>query len=150
MATRDSPLFSPKGDEFVSFAADLEVEMGREGQSHHGHWLSNAAKYLFSPHRTSISNCAMSDHQFHELIVSSLSGIENVNGVDSMTDVLKENKHIVMRQPGSEGIENYIAAYLPTHLIRAKMFKSASNLLLDEHFIARRVSALGPVESTRI
>lgn len=149
MATRISPSFAPKGDEFTAFAAELEAEMGRDGQHHNGHWLSNAAKYLFSSQRNDNSSNGMSDHQFHELMVSSLSEMGNENTVGAMIDVPKENKQKVKEQQVGDRIEHYIAAYLPTHLIRAKMLKSASNVLTDEDFIARRVSALGTVESSR-
>lgn len=149
MATRLSPSFAPKVDEFTSFVTELESEMRKDGHVNNGHWLSNAAKYFFSSQRVENSSSGMSDRQFHELIVLSLSRTGNENTICPLTDILKENKYTTKNESSRELNEQYIAAYLPTHLIRSKMLKSASIVLTDKDFIARRVSALGVVESSR-
>eukprot|EP00559_Dactyliosolen_fragilissimus_P002762 CAMPEP_0184856530 /NCGR_PEP_ID=MMETSP0580-20130426/1728_1 /TAXON_ID=1118495 /ORGANISM="Dactyliosolen fragilissimus" /LENGTH=511 /DNA_ID=CAMNT_0027351619 /DNA_START=793 /DNA_END=2328 /DNA_ORIENTATION=- len=51
---------------------------------------------------------------------------------------------------GGEKIEKYIASYLPTNLIRARMFSSAGEILTDKDFISRRVTTLGTVEASRV
>lgn len=88
MATRSSPSFAPKPDDFTSFALELEEEKQMErniNPSDTRHWLSSAANYLFrSPTSVTCSGDSsaecrdedgMSDHRFHELMASSLTAV---------------------------------------------------------------------------
>ena len=93
MATRTSASFAPKGDEFTSFSTELEAEMRRDGQGQNRHWLSNAAKYLFSSNRNDNNGAGMSEHQFHELMVSSLSGSGTGSAV---AEAVKDCKHTIV------------------------------------------------------
>jgi len=138
MATRISPSFTPEIDEFTSFSAKLEMEHVNGSQNSNGRrWLSNAANYFFRI-QSDDSTSGMLEHQFHELIVASLSEVESEDNEDNSENTLADGE-----------VEKYFTVFCPKHMIRAKLLSRASDLLTDKDFISRRVAVLGPVESSR-
>lgn len=129
MSLRASSTFAPSADKFTSFSKDLIMEGQRAGLIQSSSWLSNAAKMLFG----SASIEATSDKKFHELMVCALP-------VDrASTQTLHDG----------DMVQKYIAAYLPTHLLRARLYTDASKLLVDRSFIRQRVKALGIVDASQ-
>ncbi len=133
MSSRKSISFAPKDDEYTVFSEEIitEEESGKDTKGRS--WLSNAAKYLFSPLENETSTDA-AEKQFHELMVS----------------VLREKKQSNEdAEFKGQNIEKYIVTYLPTHLIRAQMFQNASSLLLDFNFIEKRIKMLDVLECAK-
>jgi len=143
MSTRSSPFFAPKPDDFTSFAREIESERIREMKVQSRHWLSSAANYLFSTPNSGDSTDTMSDHQFHELMASSLSG----SGMIPI--VFNESRQNNLKPQGGVMVEKYIVTFLPSHFIHAKMHSKGGNLLIDDEFVKCRVAVLGCVEACR-
>jgi len=103
----------------------------------------SAAKYLVQIGMKFDQDASVTENQFHDLMAASLTGGWWSSSRSSICSVLERRDQV-----GPE-MEFYIAAYLPSHLIRAKALSSAGELLVDSKFVLRRVSAMGPIESTR-
>ena len=133
MSSRSSTSFAPKNDDYTVFREEIDVEEEMHKDTKGQSWLSNAARYLFSPMDNDAST-ETTEKQFHELMIC----------------VLKENMESNYTGiPKGLNTEKYIISYLPTHLIRAQMFEEASTLLLDFNFINKRIRNLGALESTK-
>jgi len=155
MAARVTPSFAPIPDEYTAFVYGPDEEQDQQEEDGDGaSWaapLRNAAKYLTqtltAQHRMNERDIIMGEPQFHNLMVTSLVGPEV--GLQSVPDILLQRKESISNQLGGERVEEYITAYLPTHLIRANMLADAGDVLSDSDFIGRRVASLGPIESAR-
>lgn len=75
---------------------------------------------------------------FDEFMVMMLTG-----QVAEMTELIQNSLY------ERWNIEEYVTENLPLHLLRAKMVKKASEVLINQDFCTRRVDALGPIEATR-
>lgn len=67
----------------------------------------------------------------------------------SIPDAFRMSKNDTKSLRGVDKMEEYLATFLPEHLIRAKAYSGAADILVDPHFVSRRVRALGVIESTR-
>ena len=85
----------------------------------------------------------------HKLVVNSLLNIGDAKlKGGSVAEALKAGQLDIAVAAGGDRMEEYIAAFLPSHLMRCNAFTSAAEILSDSHYIGRRVHALGIVEAT--
>ena len=133
MSSRRSSTFAPIADYFTAFKDELEVENERSEKAQSSSWFSSAAKYLFSS-QTKEKNALSSDIQFHELLCHALLNEEKESEDSPFFD--------------GDNVEKYIVAHLSNHLIRARTYQKASDMILDKKFIQRRIKALGTLEAT--
>eukprot|EP00978_Attheya_sp_CCMP212_P024782 scaffold78493_cov50-Attheya_sp.AAC.4 len=157
MASRSTPAFAPTSDAFTTFSSELEAEEEMFAQADRANgpsWFYNAAKYVTKHfgHRAEsyAKDKTMEDQKFHELVVACLSGGKDVK-TDSLsfTEELDLARESFISLSGGDMMEEYLVSYLPFHLIRGNILNVASEVLLDEKFILRRVNSLGCVEGTR-
>jgi tetratricopeptide (TPR) repeat protein len=146
IAQRDTSAFVPMADEFTSFGKENEAEKSYNQKSQ---W--NPIRFLAQQISGSkdFDRKAMEESSVNELVVSSLLDLNGRLEKVSITDAFYESKDAAKSLKGGHYMEEYMATFLPTHIIHANAFSSAADILVDPHFISRRVRALGVIESTR-
>jgi len=144
MAARSSASFAPARDQFTSLHHEIEKENQNDGKSQN--WISTAAKYFLTSQK-SIKSDKMASHQFHKLIVSALASDNTEMPYFRFMRKPSDEKHV--KTEVTPRVENYTAAFLPSHLIHAQMFDAVSKILVDDSFITRRINAMGFVGATR-
>jgi hypothetical protein len=149
MAKRSTPSLSPDADDFTSYLGKIEEErkITRESSSL---WT---APFRFLAQQLVVGNSPskgeFQDGEAHKLLVSSLLDIGNgLGGSGSVSEALKAGQLDMATIPGGDKMEEYMAAFLPSHLMHCEAFTSAAEVLSDAHFIGRRVHSLGIVEAT--
>lgn len=147
MAKRDTQSLSPDLDDFTSYVEKIEEER-KVTQGKSSLW-SLPIRFLtqqISP--TSVTG-GFSKSEAHKLVVTAVlevgDGLENSG---SMADALKMGQIDMAMIPGGDKMEEYVATFLPSHLMRFEAFANAAEILSDTNFIGRRVHALGIVEAT--
>lgn len=130
MAKRNTPSFAPASEE--------EQEKSLFSP------LRSAAKIFAQLTNRGDERVAMSESQFHGLMVASL-----INGWTASTQYPSITSHLANINDGTEGLDHYRSEFLPSHLIRAKSYNNAGEVLADKKFIAKRISVMGAIEATR-
>lgn len=149
MAKRTTPSLSPASDDFTSFSVKIEEErkVGRELSSLWAAPMQFLARQLAQG--ATPLNKGFSGNEAHKVVVTSLLEIgDNAHSSDSIVDSLRDSQIDVAVIPGGDKMEEYIAAFLPGHLMRCEAYTSAAEILSDPHFIARRANSLGIIEAT--
>ena len=150
MAERATPTLSPDADDFTSYLEKIEEErkLSRESGSLWTAPLRFLAQQLVVG-GSNTSKPGFHDNEAHKLIITSLLGIgDKLGKAGSVVDALKAGQLDIAVTAGGDKMEEYMAAFLPWHLMRCDAFSSAAEILTDSHFIGRRVHALGIVEAT--
>jgi hypothetical protein len=149
MAKRSTPTLSPDQDDFTSYLGKIEEErkISRESSS-----LWNAPLRFLAQQLVQGNNPmkgGLQDGEAHKLVVTSLMDIgDGIGRSGSVTDALRAGQIDMAVLPGGAKMEEYMSAFLPSHLMRCEAFTSAADVLSDAHFIGRRVHSLGIVEAT--
>jgi tetratricopeptide (TPR) repeat protein len=146
MAQRDTPSFAPPEDVDHAFG-ETSTSSASQNAANLAHTpLRNVGKYLVQlAQRMDSPNVSMALSQFHELAVASLTGGWTVR-TNRQTPIVP----LLNDRAGFEfGVEEYLVAYFPSHLIKAKALVSAGDVLVDTTFIKRRIKAMGPIDGTR-
>jgi hypothetical protein len=149
MAKRSTPSLSPDPDDFTSFSVKIEEErkVGRESSSLWTAPLRFLAQQLAQG--TNPLKKGFHGDEAHRIVVSALLDVgEGLSNSNSVVESLRDGQIDVAVVPGGDKMEEYIATFLPYHLMRCEAFSSAADILSDTHFIGRRVNALGIVEAT--
>jgi hypothetical protein len=150
MAERAMPTLSPDLDDFSSYFEKIEEErtISRESGSLWTAPLRFLAQQLIVG-GTNSSKPGFHSDEAHKLVVTSLLNIGNI-GVKSgsIAEALEAGQLDIAVAAGGDRMEEYIAAFLPSHLMRCNAFTSAAEILSDSQYIGRRVNALGIVEAT--
>jgi hypothetical protein len=150
MAERAMPTLSPDLDDFTSYSEKIEEErkISRESGSLWTAPLRFLAQQLVVG-GTNSSKPGFHSDEAHKLVVNSLLNIGD-DGVKagSVTEALRVGQLNIAVAAGGDRMEEYIAAFLPSHLMRCNAFTSAAEVLSDSQYIGRRVHALGIVEAT--
>lgn len=148
MAKRSTPSLSPDPDDFTSYLEKIEEER-KVTQGSSSLW---SAPIRFLAQQISPANNVkggFSESEAHKLVVTAVlevgDGLENSG---SMADALKMGQIDMAMIPGGDKMEEYVATFLPSHLMRFEAFANAAEILSDTNFIGRRVHALGIVEAT--
>ena len=154
MAERAMPTLSPDLDDFTSYLEKIEEErkMSHESESMWTAPLRFLAQQLVVG-GTNSSKPGFHSDEAHKLVVNSLlnigdDGAKLNKGGYSVAESLKAGQLDIAVAAGGDRMEEYIAAFLPSHLMRCNAFTSAAEILSDSHYIGRRVHALGIVEAT--
>lgn len=140
---------SPDADDFTSYLSKIEEEekVSKESSSLWTAPLRFLAKQLNQgtpPHESGFQ-----DTDAHKLVVMSLLDIgEGLGRSGSVSEALQSGQIDMAVIAGGEKMEEYMAAFLPWHLMKCEAFTSAAEILSDSHFIGRRVVALGIIEAT--
>jgi tetratricopeptide (TPR) repeat protein len=146
---RSTRAFLPTPDEFTTFGREIEAEKTFIDNNQGSFW--NPLRYL----PQSLSNSkysgskAMEESAVNELIIASMLDVSGSLKNASIPDAFRMSKNEISSPRGVDKMEEYLATFLPAHLIRAKAYSSAADILVDPHFVGRRVRALGVIESTR-
>lgn len=148
MAKRSTASLSPDADDFTSYLGKIEEE--RKISKESSLWtapLRFLAKQLAQGHAA--SKGGFQGGEAHKLVVTSLLDLGNdLDGSGSISETLRSGQLDMMAMPGGDKMEEYMSAFLPSHLMRCEAFTSAAEVLSDPHFIGRRVRSLGIVEAT--
>ena len=139
----------PTPDEFTTFGREIEAEKTYIDSNQGSFW--NPLRYLpqsLSNSKSSGSK-AMEESAVNELIIASMLDVSGSLKNASIPDAFRMSKNEISSPRGVDKMEEYLATFLPAHLIRAKAYSSAADILVDPHFVSRRVRALGVIESTR-
>lgn len=150
MAKRSTTSLSPDPDDFTSYLEKIEEErkISQEATS----LLSAPLKFLahhLANNQSQNSPGGVSESQAHRLVVTSL--LEVGDGLEdsvSMAEALKAGQIDMALIPGGDKMEEYVATFLPSHLMRFEAYGNAAEILSDANFINRRTHALGIVEAT--
>lgn len=136
----------PTADNFTSFGKEIEAE-----KSYNQRLKWNPIRFIAQQFSGSkdFDRKAMEESSVNELVVASLLDLSGHLEKVSISDAFRESKEATKSLKGGHYMEEYMATFLPTHLIRANAFSSAADILVDSHFIRRRVRALGVIESSR-
>lgn len=98
---------------------------------------------------TNSSKPGFHSDEAHKLVVTSLLNIGEIGvKAGSVAEALKAGQLDIAVAAGGDRMEEYIAAFLPSHLMRCNAFTSAAEVLSNSQYIGRRVHALGIVEAT--
>jgi len=149
MAKRTTPSLSPASDDFTSFSVKIEEEgkVGRESSSLWAAPMRFLARQLAQG--TTPLNRGFNGNEAHKIVVTSLLEVgENSHNSESIVDSLRDSQIDVAVIPGGDKMEEYIAAFLPSHLMRCEAYSSAADILSDSHYIGRRANSLGIIEAT--
>jgi hypothetical protein len=149
MANRSTPSLSPDVDDFTSFLGKIEEErkISRESSSLWTAPLRFLAQQLVAGN--SPLKGGIRDVDAHKLVVSALLNVgDGVGRSGSVSEALRAGEVDMALISGGARMEEYLGAFLPSHLMRCEAFSSAAEILSDSHFIGRRVQSLGIVEAT--
>eukprot|EP00934_Nitzschia_sp_Nitz4_P006786 Nitzschia sp. Nitz4//scaffold15_size197535//57988//62594//NITZ4_001570-RA/size197535-augustus-gene-0.223-mRNA-1//-1//CDS//3329537691//6776//frame0 len=148
MAKRTTPSLSPDADDFTSYPSKIE-EGSKINQESSSLWSAPfrfLANQLQAPQQT---EGGFKDGDAHKLVVTSLLDVgEGLERLGSVAEALMVGQLDMAVIAGGEKMEEYMAAFLPWHLMKCEAYTSAAELLSDSHFIGRRVMALGIIEAT--
>lgn len=150
MAERLSPSLSPDPDDFTSYIEKIEDEK-RVSQEY---ITSSASPFKFlssqpSPSKKESKKTGFSDIEAHRNVVIALLEVgDGLEDSTSMAEVLKARQIDMALIPGGDKMEEYVATFLPSHLIRFEAYACAAEILSDTNYINRRAHALGIVEAT--
>jgi tetratricopeptide (TPR) repeat protein len=147
MAQRNTPTLSPDADDFTSYLGKIEEErkLGNESNSM---WTA-PLRFLAQQFGNTPPKPGFHDDEAHKLVVTSLLNIGGGFGKNgSVSEALKGGQVDIATIAGGDRMEEYLAAFLPSHLMKCHAFTSAAEILSEAHFIGRRVHALGIVEAT--
>jgi hypothetical protein len=150
MAKRSTLSLSPDPDDFTSYLEKIEEErtIGQESNS-----LWSAPMTFLAHHLTHNINHnsppGFSESQAHKLVVTSLLEVgDGLEDSSSMAEALKAGQIDMALIPGGDKMEEYVATFLPSHLMRFEAYANAAEILSNTNFINRRAHALGIVEAT--
>lgn len=150
MAERAMPTLSPDLDDFTSYSEKIEEErtISRESGSLWSAPLRFLAQQL-AVGGTNSSQPGFHSDEAHKLVVTSLLNIGGIGvKAGSVAESLRAGQPDIAVTAGGDRMEEYIAAFLPSHLMQCNAFTSAAEVLSDSQYIGRRVHALGIVEAT--
>lgn len=145
VAKREEPAFLPEGDAFTSFVEEIKEE-----QKYHDarRGLIGGALRFLSKSIAGEGSDGLQDAEVHELIAACLVGVERVKS-SLIVEAFRKSKETNKTLKGGDKLEEYMAVFLPSHLIRSHYFAAAGEILVDTQFVRRRVKALGAAEATR-
>jgi tetratricopeptide (TPR) repeat protein len=150
MVERQLPCFTPTDDQFT-FYTDKIVEESKTVSGAPTSWTS-PLRFLFQQLKPESSQGSkqINEEQVHELVATSLVGGGDGKGLSKscISEAMRANQMSMQLLEGGAKFEEYAMAFLPEHLMHAKAFSSAAELLVDNDFVSRRVFALGIMEST--
>jgi len=146
---RTTPAFLPTADEYTSFGREIDAEKAFIDSNQGSFW--NPLRYISqSMSNSKVSGSkAMEDSAVNELLIASMLDVSGSLVSASIPDAFRMSKNETKSLRGVDKMEEYLATFLPAHLIRAKAYSNAADILIDPHFVSRRVRALGVIESTR-
>eukprot|EP00980_Cylindrotheca_fusiformis_P012718 scaffold3108_cov152-Cylindrotheca_fusiformis.AAC.9 len=152
MAKRSTSSLSPDPDDFTSYVEKIEEErkISQEPSSRLAASFKFLANHLGKEHsQTTSQKEGFAESQAHRLVVTAL--LEVGDGLEfsaSMAEALKAGQIDMALIPGGDKMEEYVATFLPSHLMRFEAYGNAAEILSDTNFINRRVHALGILEAT--
>ena len=148
MAARTTSTLSPSADSFTSYVGkiDEEQKFGKEMASQWGTSSRFLAQQSAAPAKG--SKHGFHDDEAHKLVVSSLLNTEGSEKARSIVEALRSGHLEIIRGAGGHRMEEYLATFLPSHLMHCNCIPAAAEVLADTHFISRRVHVLGIVEAT--
>lgn len=152
MVLRPLPAFTPEADQYTFFS-DLIEEEGVLTQGSVSS-VSTPLSFIFQHGRSRSNGVAKSlyitEEQIHELVCAALVGVGDgkAPGKPSISEAMKANYLSIQLFDDGAKFEEYTTAFLPEHLMFAKAYPSAAELLTDSDFVRRRVFALGIMEAT--
>lgn len=149
MAKRTTTSLSPDADDFTSYLSKIEEERAISRNSNGV--LSAPLRFLAQQinQKSGSSVGGFQDGEAHKLVVTSLLDIgDGLGSLGSISEALLAGQIDMAVIAGGEKMEEYMAAFLPWHLMKCEAFTSAAEILSDSHFIGRRVQALGIIEAT--
>jgi hypothetical protein len=148
MAKRKTPTLSPDADDFASYLSKIEEEkkISRESNSL---WTAPLRFLAQQFNQSTAASEGFTDGQAHKLVVTALLEIgDGLGRSGSVSEALMAGQIDMAVIAGGEKMEEYMAAFLPWHLMKCEAYSSAAEILSDSHFIGRRVHSLGIIEST--
>jgi len=150
MAKRSSPSLSPDADDFTSFIDKIASEK-KAGQEH-ASVSSSSFRFLTNqpaPSELESQKIGFTESEAHRSVVIALLEVgDGLEDSTSMAEVLKARQIDMALIPGGDMVEEYVATFLPSHLMRFEAYGSAAEIVSDTNFINRRAHALGIVEAT--
>jgi len=154
MALRQSFSFYPTDDQFTFFSDKIEEEIKETGKKDTLDWGSQLKFLLKAP---SVENGeeeetedGVTSEAANELIIVSLLAAGDRGALDqeSVVEALNTSQVSIQELVGGVKLEEYTMSFLPDHLMHARAFSNAAELLACHPFIRRRVFALGIMEAT--
>jgi tetratricopeptide (TPR) repeat protein len=151
MVERNFPLFTPTNDSFT-FYNDMISEENKIVAGVSPTWTSPLS-FLFRQLKAdpaATGSKQLTEEQVHELVATSLVGGGDGKAFSklSISDAMRCNQVSIQQIDGGGKFEEYSMAFLPEHLMLARSYTAAAELLVDSDFVSRRVFALGILEST--
>ena len=146
MAERSTQTLSPDPDDFTSYVQKIQDEKKLSSEAN-SLW-SAPIRFLTQQLVGAKEVPGFNIDEAHKLVVSALLNIgEGTAKKNSISDALRVGQLEIATLAGGDNMEQYIAAFLPHHLMKCHAYTSAAELLSDSNFIGRRVAALGIVEA---
>ena len=146
MSRRELPCFTPKNDDYTYFADKIEEERSLLASSTSS-WKAPLQALFTSGNGESSLLTAEKVHEY--LAITLLGGGDGSSLSNSnIREVMKANKASMQLVDGAKKFEEYSMSFITEHLMLAKAFNSASELLVDPDYVRRRVFALGIMEAT--
>ena len=145
-AKRHGPSFLPESDTFTSF----DNEIGDEKMYHDSRRgiLGGALRFI-SQSLNGGKDAGLTETEVHDVVAACLAGVSGHIKSAALIAAFSKTKDVNRGLKGGDKLEEYLAFFLPSHLIRSKHYAAAGELLVFPEFVRRRVKALGAAEATR-
>lgn len=146
-AKRGESDFLPAADNFTSFVNEITEEQNYH-DSRRG-IISGALRFLSKSLSGDNAEKGLDESEVHEMVAACLAGVNGRIKSSILIEAFRKSKEINKTMKGGDKLEEYLAFFLPSHLIRSQHYAAAGELLVDGQFIRRRVKSLGAAEATR-
>jgi len=147
VAKREEPAFLPKGDTFTSFTPEIKEEQ-KYHDSRRG-IIGGALRFLSKSLSQDTLEEGLRESEVHRMVAACLVGVNGRLRSSKVIEAFRTSRETNKSVKGGDKLEEYMAVFLPSHLIRSQYFAAAGELLIDPQFIRRRVKCLGAAEATR-
>jgi tetratricopeptide (TPR) repeat protein len=147
VAKREKPAFLPIGDSFTSFSPEIKEEQ-KYHDSRRG-LIGGALRFLSKSLSNDDGDEGLQESEVHRMVAACLVGVNGQLRSSKVIEAFRSSKDTNKSVKGGDKLEEYMAVFLPYHLIKSQYFAAAGELLVDSQFIRRRVKCLGAAEATR-